>query len=159
MKKIILAAALVLLPSGSAYAATANGTANATVVAPISVAHNSGAALNFGTFTADTGGTVTVTAGGSGSVSGRVVFVSGSANRADGFTVTGDGNRGFTISTGSGSVSDGTNSMAFTTTPSAATGTLSSGTATFTVGGTLTVGSGQAANAYTGSYVATVNYQ
>ena len=69
MKKIILAAALVLLPSGSAYAATANGTANATVVAPISVAHNSGAALNFGTFTADTGGTVTVTAGGSGSVS------------------------------------------------------------------------------------------
>ena len=91
MKKIILAAALVLLPSGSAYAATANGTANATVVAPISVAHNSGAALNFGTFTADTGGTVTVTAGGSGSVSGRVVFVSGSANRADGFTVTGAG--------------------------------------------------------------------
>ena len=163
MKKIVLAAAMVALSSGSAYAASTSGSASAIVVSPISVSHNAGASLNFGSFTAGTGGTVAVTSGGSGSVTGGaggVTFVSGYVNSADAFTVNGDGSRGFTISTASGSVNDGFgNSMPFTTTPSAATGTLSGGTASFTVGGTLTVGSGQTANPYSGSYLATVNYQ
>ncbi len=158
MKKIVLAAALVALSSGAAHAATAAGSATATVIAPITIAHVVGASLNFGTFDASTGGTVTVTAAGAGTASG-VSFVSGSVNAADGFNVTGDGTRSFNITTTGGNVTSGSNTMAFTTSPSAATGTLVAGLASFTVGGVLTVTSGQSVGSYTGSYNATVVYQ
>ncbi len=155
MKKIVLAAALVALSSGAAHAATANGVATATVVAPISVTHDALTSLNFGVFTAGTGGSVIVDSAGVGSVTGAVVFLSGSTNSVDGFDVAGDGTRGYTISTAGGAMGG----MSFTTTPSATTGALVAGVGSFTVSGTLTVPSGQAAGAYTGAYVATVNYQ
>ena len=156
MKKIVLAAALVALSSGAAHAATANGAASATVVAPISVTHDALTSLNFGTFLVGaSGGSVAVDAAGAGSVSGTVVFLSGSTNSVDAFDVAGDGTRGYTISTAGGTMGG----MSFSTTPSAATGALVAGVGSFTVSGTLTVPSGQAAGAYTGSYVATVNYQ
>ena len=157
MKKIVLAAALVALSSGSAYAAQGTGSATANVIAPIAVTHTVGASLNFGTFDAGTGGTVTVTAANVASSTG-VTVVSGSTTSADAFTIAGDGTRGYTISTAAGSVTSGLNSMAFTTTPSAATGALVAGAGSFTVGGTLTVSSGQAVGSYAGSYIATVNY-
>lgn len=158
MKKLLIAAAVVALSSGSAYAATATGSASATIVAPISVTHTIGASLNFGTFDAGTGGSVTVTQAGLGTAGGSVTFVSGSVNTADAFTVAGDGNRAFTVVTTGSNVTSGVNSMAFTTS-APATGTLLVGVGAFTVGGTLTVGSGQAVGSYTGSYTATVNYQ
>jgi hypothetical protein len=158
MKKIVLAAVLVALSSGAAHAATATGSATATIVTPIAITHVSGATLDFGTFDAGTGGSVSVTQGGVGSVGGGVLFVSGNANSADAFDVTGEGSRAFNISTTGGTVSNGSATMAFTTS-SPTTGTLSSGAASFNVGGSLTVAAGQAIGTYTGSYSATVVYQ
>jgi hypothetical protein len=167
MKKFVIAAAVVALSAGSAFAAgptgntsQATGSASASVVSPITVTHDTGAALSFGTFTAGTGGTVTVTAGGTASPpTGDVGLLSGGTASADAFTVAGDASRNFTISTAGGNVTSGTNSMAFTTSASATSGTLdATGAATFTVGGTLTVGSGQTPGSYTGSYTATVTY-
>ncbi|OYW47651.1 MAG: hypothetical protein B7Y36_17070 [Novosphingobium sp. 28-62-57] len=164
MKKILLAAAVAAAIPGSAFASsgntsTANGTATATIVAPIVLTHTSGAALNFGRFTTGTGGTVTVSAGGVGSVGGDVAFVPGSSSTSDGFTVAGDSGRSFSIVTTGGTVSSGSANMTFTTTPSAASAALSSaGTASFTVGGTLTVPGTAAAGSYSGSYSATVTY-
>ncbi len=161
MKKFVIAAVAVALSSGSAYAATANGSATAEVVAPITLTHTPAATINFGMFAAGTGGSVTVTTAGVGSAGGGVTLVAGSINSADAFTVSGSALRGYTIATAAGTVNSGVNSMNFTTTPSAATGILTAvtGTGGFTVGGTLTVPSGQATGSYTGSYVATVLYQ
>lgn len=156
---VMAAAAASPLFAGSAFAATAQGTATATVVAPITLTHTSGAALAFGSFTAGTGGTVAVTSAGAGSKTGGVVFVANSANTADAFTVGGDASRAFTISTSGSTVVSGANSMSFTTSASSTSGTLgTTGAASFTVGGTLTVGANQAAGSYTGSYDATVTY-
>ena len=163
MKKFIVAAAVVALSSGTAYAAsgstsTATGAASATVVSPIVLTHTAGATLGFGKFTVGTGGTVVVTSAGAGSATGDVGLIPGNTYSADAFTVAGDGTRTFSISTGGGTVVNGAKSMAFTTTPSAATGTLVAGAASFTVGGTLTVVGTETAGAYVGSYTATVTY-
>ena len=167
MKKIILGAALIALSAGAAQAdtgstSTATGSATATVVAPLKIVHPATAALNFGTFTAGTGGTVVVTSAGVGSVTGDVGTVNGNANSADQFTVTGDGTRSFNITTSTGNqVSTGgatpaTMAFAVATPASAA---LVAGAYTLNVGGTLTVANNQAAGAYTGSYTVTVTYQ
>jgi hypothetical protein len=164
MKKILLFAVVALSFAAPAYAApgnasTASGAAAATVVAPIVLTHTASSALNFGSFTTGTGGTVVVTAAGAGSVTGDVGFVPASTEAADQFTVKGDINRSFTVTTGSGSVSNGSVSMAFTTVPSTASATLSaSGTGAFAVGGTLTVVGTETAGTYNGSYNATVAY-
>ena len=165
MKKLLLCAGLALTVTAPAYASsgntsTASGTAAANVVTPIVLTHG-GSTLNFGSFTTGTGGTVIVTAAGSGSVSGDVGFVPGSSETADAFTVKGDTSRNFSISTTGGTVSNsgGTVSMAFSTVASAASGTLDgSGNGAFTVGGTLTVTGSETAGAYTGTYNATVAY-
>lgn len=164
MKKIILASVIAIVSATPAFAAsgnssTTNGAATATIVAPIVLTHTSGAALGFGRFSTGTGGTVVVTSAGVGSITGDVAFVPGSTNSADAFTVAGDNGRSFSISTAAGSVTDGTDTMTFTTSASLATDTLSAtGTGGFTVGGTLTVAGTEGANAYTGSYAATVTY-
>lgn len=164
MKKIILASAIALVSASPAFAAsgnssTATGSATATIVEPIVLTHTPGALLGFGRFTTGTGGSVTVSAAGVGSIGGDVAFVPGSSNSADAFTVTGDTGRAFSIATTGGNVSAGSTNIAFTTSASAANGTLSgAGTASFTVGGTLTLAGTEAAGAYTGSYSATVTY-
>ncbi|KPF80085.1 MAG: DUF4402 domain-containing protein [Novosphingobium sp.] len=164
MNKFFPAALIAVATAGPAYAApgntsTATGTATATIVAPIVLTHPASASLNFGRFTRGTGGTVTVTAAGAGSVGSDVTFVPGSTTAADSFTVAGDANRSYSIATTGGNVTSGGTSLAFTTTPSAATGTLStSGTGSFTVGGTLTVTGTAPTGAYTGTYSATVAY-
>lgn len=163
MKSFVIAATAAILVSTPAFAAgntaSTSGTATATVIAPITLQHASGAALGFGKFTTGTGGSVTVSPSGAGSVSGDVTFVSGNTNSADAFAVTGEASRSFAITTTAGSVSKGSVSMAFTTVPSATALTLSStGTATFTVGGTLTVAGTETAGNYSGTYNATVTY-
>ena len=168
MKKIILASTAVFgiamaspAPAfaGTGNTSTATGSATATIVAPIVLTHPVGAALNFGRFTTGTGGTVSVTAAGTGSVGSDVTFVPGSTNAADSFTVAGDSSRAFAITTTGGNVTSGATNLAFTTTASAASATLSAGgTSSFTVGGTLTVSGTAPAGAYTGTYSATVTY-
>ncbi|MCU0946747.1 MAG: DUF4402 domain-containing protein [Porphyrobacter sp.] len=164
MKKLIILAAAAAVVSTPAMAApgntsTAQGAATAEVVAPITLTHVNGAALNFGTFTTgDAGGTVVVTQAGAGNATGEVTLLGGSVEAADAFTVAGDANRAFTIATTGGSVSNGTDTMNFTTN-AATSGTLNaSGAASFSVGGTLTVVGGASAGAYTGSYNVTVAY-
>lgn len=163
MKKIILASAIVLASAAPAFAASGNtssasGSANATIVEPIVLTHVSTAALAFGTITTGTGGSVTVSSAGIGSVGGDVAFVPGSVNSADQFTVTGDAGRSFSIATTGGNVSAGATSIPFTTSASAASGTLTGGAASFSVGGQLSLAGTEAAGAYTGTYSATVTY-
>ncbi|KUR71865.1 hypothetical protein AQZ52_08145 [Novosphingobium fuchskuhlense] len=168
VKKIILASTIAALGvlatatpafAGSGNQSTANGTATATIVAPIVLTHPAAASLNFGRFTTGTGGTVTITAAGAGSVGSDVTFVPGSATSADQFTVAGDASRSFSITTTGGNVTSGSTNLAFTTSPSAATAALgTTGTASFTVGGTLTVTGTAPAGSYTGTYSATVTY-
>lgn len=166
--KRILAAVTIVASIGtiadakaaSGNTSTAAGSASATVVAPIVLTHTSGSALNFGKFTVGTGGTVVVTSGGAGSVTGDVGFVPGSGNTADAFSLTGDNSRNFGITTTGGTITNGSKTMTFTTVASSATGTTSAtGTYSFTVGGTLTVVGTETAGSYTGTYNATVTYQ
>lgn len=163
MKKTFIGAIALMLPAAAIAAPgdtdTEQGTATATVVAPIVLTHDGGA-LAFGSFLAGTGGTVVVTPTGAGSVTGDVAFVTGSTNSSDSFTVKGDAGRAYTISSAAGSVSNGTETMSFTTAVSAASDTLDvNGDGAFTVGGTLTVVADQAPGDYTGNYDATVAYQ
>ena len=162
MNKFLIAAAVVALSSAPAFAAnntaTASGTASATVVAPITLTHTAGKNLNFGAF-ASAAGSVTVNADSTNSTTG-LSLISGATTAADGFTVGGDANRVFDITTTGGTVKNGAISMSFTTSAAATSGTLSAaGAATFAVGGTLTVVGTEAAGAYTGTYTATVTYE
>ena len=162
MKKIILAAAAVAFATPAMAApgdtATDSGTATAEIVAPITITHDGGA-LDFGIVIPGTAvGTVVVTQGGAGSVTGDAMFVSGSSNTADSFTVTGDANRAYSIVTTGGSVASGTNTMSFTTDAPASSTLSATGSDSFSVGGTLSVGANQAAGVYTGTYSATVTY-
>lgn len=169
MKKYaIIAAFAAALTSAPAFAQAlddnqAQGSATAEVIAPITVTHVSGAALNFGQFAATRAGTVTVTQTGT-RTSADVDLAAGSVPSADSFTVAGDRGRAFSIATSSSNVvthADG-DTMTFTV-DAPTTGTLSSpssgnGTANFNVGGALAVVAGQKAGDYTGSYTVTVNY-
>ena len=164
MKKFfpaVLIALTVASPTlaGTGNTSTATGTATATIVAPIVLTHPASASLNFGRFTRGTGGTVTVTATGVGSVGSDVTFVPGSTTAADSFTVAGDANRSYSIATSGGNVTSGATNLAFTPAASASTATLSAtGTGSFTVGGTLTVTATAPTGAYSGTYTATVSY-
>ena len=165
MKKIAIAGIILAVSSTSAFAqssSTANGVAQAVVVGPLQLYHVTNAALNFGSFTAGAGGTVAINPAGAATFTGPTQ-VTGSAPTADGFTVAGDPNRSFSITLGTGTITDAAgDTMAFTTiVPSNATsGTLNgTGTGAFTVGGTLTVASGQHTGSYAGSYPLTITYQ
>ena len=88
MKKIILAAvaATIAVPAAAAPGDTATdqGSATATIVAPISILHDGGA-LDFGVIVSPTvNSTVTVSAGSASTTSGDAVVLSGGA--ADSFT-------------------------------------------------------------------------
>ena len=154
MKKIVLAAAVAALTATPALAATDQGVATATVVAPITITHTTGAALDFGAFAA-AAGQVSVSTAGAASSTGPVQLGTVSA---DSFDVAGDAGRTFSISLTGGTVTNGLDTMNFSTT-AAATGTLDGlGAASFTVGGTLVVAGTESAGTYTGSYDATVEY-
>ncbi len=166
MKKIILAtfAAAIAVPAAAAPGDTdtTQGAATAEIVAPISITHDAGAALSFGTVASGDAGTVVVTQAGALDAASTATTLNGSTYSADSFTVSGDAGRSFSITTTGGNVTSGGDSMAFTT-DAPASGTLSSpasgpGTASFSVGGTLSVLANQAAGDYTGSYDATVTY-
>ena len=144
--------------SGSAVAASATGTANATVLTPIAIA--TGNTLEFGSFSAPTAGTVVVSTAGSRSATGGVLLIPGGTVRAGTFTVTGTGTQGFAISY-PGSVNltrdGGSETMALQVSGDA-TSALVGGTKTIDIAGTLTVDASQASGSYTGTYSMTVEY-
>jgi hypothetical protein len=162
--KLALVSAFALGASAlgvNAYAATATGTATATVIAPIGITAD--VDLAFGKFAAGTGGTVVMDPAGARTATGGVVLSTVVPGAAASFSVTGDNNATYAITLPgiATTITSGVNNMSvgtFTSTPSA-TGTLSGlGAQTVTVGGTLTVATGQVAGAYTGSFDVTVEY-
>lgn len=124
-------------------------------------------ALSFGSFTAGSGGSVTVSAGGGRLKSGGVILVNqGSSASAAQFTVTGTPGTTIDITLPSDGVvvlSDGAaGTMAvngFTSSPSGSGVLSGGGTLLISVGATLTVGSQQTPGNYAGSFIVTVNYQ
>lgn len=146
----------------SASAAAASGAARATVASALKITHPVGSALRFGTFSAGTGGTVSVSQTGAGSFTGDIGTVAGSSVSADSFTITGDTTRAFTFTGSSANIvsmgSPAAASMSFSLSMPAAA-TLASGTYTLRVGGTLNVAANQSPGAYSGSYTVTVTYQ
>jgi len=159
----ILAAALYLSPaSWAAPVATATGTANATIVTPISIlAVNT---LEFGQIIAPAANaTVTVSTAGARSSTDTILQTETGVRQAT-FTVSGQAAYNFTVTLPSAAVTLNGPSGAtmtvdtFTSDPNG-TGTLDgTGNKTLNVGATLHVGGSQAAGSYTGSFDVTVNY-
>jgi hypothetical protein len=147
--------------SGGAFAASATGTASATVLAPIAIGTT--VPLNFGSFAGNAAGSVTIapTLAGTRSFTG-VVLTSGVAGTAAKFTVTGTGNAtfGVTYTNPTFNVLNGSGGTMSVTTTGATSGTLAAGTLDLYVGGTLTVAASQAAGAYTNnsSMIVVVEY-
>jgi hypothetical protein len=160
-----LAAAGLALP-GVSLAANATASSSSTVVTPITITKS--ADLAFGKFAAGTGGTVTVSTSGARTVSGTVVGMSSTTTAAK-FDVAGETGATYTITLGGTTVlTSGSDTMAFasvsdltganTVAGNVTSGVLTAGTQSVYVGGVLTVGSAQAPGTYTGSVVATVEY-
>jgi len=152
---------VVALTMGSeAQAAEATGTAQATVVIPISIAATS--VMEFGNIAGTpTAGTVVLTTA-SVATGTNVDVLSGTTPAAAVFTVTGFGNTVFTMTLPADNVVtliDGTGaSMSLSTFTSDVASALSGGTEVFAVGATLGVGINQSTGAYSGTYTVTVNY-
>jgi len=153
---------MVALLGANSYAASDTANATATVMTPISIAKDND--LDFGAFSASTGGTVSIAEDGSRSATGAVVLSASDTGNNAQFTVSGQASATYAITLpgdGTVTITDGSNTMdvdTFTSNPSG-TGTLSGGgSQTLNVGATLTVGSGQAAGSYTGTFDVTVEY-
>jgi spore coat protein U-like protein len=160
--------ALAIGGAGSAMAANnATATSTSTVIAPISITKS--ADLSFGSFAAGASlGTVTLSPNGTRAVTGGAVAAGGTVTAAK-FDVTGDVSKGYTITLGGTSVlTSGTDTMGFTTisdlsasaitTGNVTAGTLTGGPQSIYVGGVLNVAINQPAGTYTGTVIATVNY-
>lgn len=162
-KMCLVLASTTMLTTG-VQAATGGGTSTATIVTPITITPVNN--LAFGKLDAKTGGTVNMTVGGARSIaSGTTVLMNtGNTSNQATFTIGGEANATYAITlpadgvvtlTGAGTAMpvDG-----FVSNP-AATGTLSgAGAQTVNVGAVLTVGSGQTAGPYTGSFDVIVEY-
>jgi hypothetical protein len=161
---LITGVLLALAPShafaASGTVATQTGTTTATIVAPLTLQHTPGAVLNFGTMVVGAGGgDIILTTLGAGIAIGNVALVPSGPTSADKFSVAGDPNRNYSVTTGSGYVVAGSSSMLFATSPAANQATLgATGTGTISVGGSLQVGAGIAPGIYTGTYTVTIAY-
>lgn len=162
--KLGLAVILAGIYSSGVTGATVNGTATATVIAPLILTETT--PMSFGTIAAGaTGGTVVLSTAGARAVTGDVNAIAAGPGAAGAFTVQGEAAQAYTMTIAPGTLSDGLgNTMAvgtFVYTPPVLTG----GADAFNVGATLTVGGSQAAGAYsTGTlpggapFVITANY-
>jgi len=157
--------------SNVAHAAQASANASGTVVAPIAI--SAAANLVFGSFAPGAGGTVTVSTSGVRQASGPILMGAATPGAAR-FNISGEAGSSYSI-THSGSavltntIGTGGETMILTkfsdltganaTAGTAAAGTLDgAGTQSLYVGGTLTVGAAQAPGVYTGTVIATVEY-
>lgn len=162
---LVSAAAIGLLSAAPAFAqagpvASTNGTADATIVNPISVAQASGGELKFGTL-AGQAGTIEIDPDGTVTPSSPNLYVSGTQQPAS-FIVSGQTGLHYTPSLPLSSVviTDGTNNMTVSalTISDAPVGGHVVGTDNFKVGGTLTVNAGQVAGSYSGQFAVNVQY-
>ena len=161
------AAALAIGFSMPGQAAQATANATATVVTPITITAVKD--LVFGSFAPGAGGTVTVSTSGVRSNTGAVLLT-GALPGAARFNITGDPSTTYSIThSGSAALTSGPSSMALTkfsdlTAANAVAGVANAGvlsaagTQSLYVGGTLVVAAAQAPGVYTGTVVATVEY-
>jgi hypothetical protein len=171
LKAMALASAMVLGGIGNAQAADGTGTANATVVRPITITASS-PNLRFGSFsTSAAGETVAIAADGTRALTGALGL--GTAQNAFGaasFTVGGEGGLTYAITlptttnitTGTGLPAETMAVSSFVSNPSG-TGTLSgtagaAGTQTLLVGATITTVASQVSGIYSGAFTVTVAY-
>ena len=157
-----VAGAFLQMPLAQAASVSVTGTA--TIVTPISITSIQN--LVYGKIEANTGGTVILSTTGARTKTGAVTLVStGSAQNQAIVRVAGVASSTYSITLpadGTVNLSDGASHTmpvsTFVSNPSG-TGTLSaSGTQDVNIGATLVVASAQAANAYTGSFSVSVDY-
>lgn len=143
--------------STGAMAASANGTANATIIDAIAITAD--LSLEFGTIINGAANTVTVDTAGARTATDATQLAGGTVRAAE-FTVTGDPGRAYTVTIPSPiSVTFGADSMNVGNFSHNASLTIpGTGSETFQVGGDLSVANGQAAGTYTGTLVVQVNY-
>ena len=171
LKAMAFASVLVLGGIGNAQAADGTGTANATVVRPITISASS-PHLRFGSFsTSAAGQTVAIATNGARTVTGALgVGTTQNAFGAASFTVGGEGALTYAITlptttditTGTGLAAETMAVSGFVSNPSG-TGTLSgsagaAGTQTLLVGATITTVASQVAGVYSGTFTVTVAY-
>jgi hypothetical protein len=165
LPRLGLAAALTALTITVANADTINGTATATVIAPLSIVENT--AMDFGSIAGGAAaGTVVMDATGGRTATGDAEIIAVSPGTAAIFTITGEALQVFSVSYTDGTLTDtaGGNPMTVDTFTDTADGLLSAATESFTVGATLNVGVNQFADSYStanpsgASYTITVNY-
>lgn len=163
----LLAAALGACLAVPVQAAQDTANATGTVVTPIAIL--AAGNLVFGSFAPGAGGTVTVSTSGVRSASGPILMT-GAATSAARFDITGEASSTYSIThSGSATLTSGANTMALSkfsdlsaanaTAGNPLTGTLDgAGAQSLYVGGTLAVGAAQAPGVYTGTVIATVEY-
>ena len=159
--KILAMASAAALLAAPAFAADANSTAGAEIVAPLQVANT--APLYFGTIAPSTtaSDTVIVNAAGAKTCGAELTCLTTDHTPAA-FDVTGEADYSYSITLPSSvNISNGAGgTMAVNNfTGSKASGTLTAGADDFTVGGTLAVAANQASGEYTGTFAVTVEYQ
>lgn len=143
-------------------ATTASATATAEVLSSLTV--TSTADLQLGQIAANTGGTVTVNADSTVASSGALISTGTRSPAA--FDVAGSPDAMVIVTLPAAPVNltrvSGTETMSlggFNTNPNGAFQLDNTGAGSFTVGGTLTVGSGQVPGVYTGTFSVSVEYQ
>lgn len=151
--------------SSNVFAATGDGNASAVIVAPLAIQEDQ--AMSFGQISPDATNQTTVTVGltnnvfNSGAVNAGLV---GGTPLSGQFTISGSGNSTYVLSFTAGSLLCQTPATCFADTMAVgnfshnSTQTLSGGLEQFEVGADLTVGAGQNAGDYQGTYQITVTY-
>lgn len=176
MSKLALAIGALVMAGGAMAQSTAttnDATANATVIAPITIAKN--LSLEFGNVVAGAG-TVTIAAADGTRTNTPPTLSPGATQqglvRAATFDVTGEGTSTYAITlpatavelTQTGTPTNKMTVTAFTVAAGATgsvagtVGTLAAGAGVLNVGATLNVAAAQPAGAYTGTYAVTVAY-
>jgi hypothetical protein len=171
MKKILLIFAAILLMAGFTNKVMAQATdtksndAKASIIGAIALTVAN--PLEFGAITPGTGGTVIIDVEGGRTKTGTVGLVTGTAPTAASYTVTGTGLATYAITIPTDPIiitnTTGASETMEVTEMDCSYGALTSvfaagGTDAFTVGGTLTVLTGQVAGFYTGPFEVTVAY-
>lgn len=164
MKNILLAVVFVFL-ANFAFATTttpnAEGTAQASIVAPLTLAHVGGSALNFGTWvqpTAAASVTIPTDADSVSVASGTVERIAASTVSRDHFTVTGaSADVQYSVNLPS-SIQIDKSSDHMTVSAFHASCESNCTASDLYIGGTLAIGANQAAGDYEGHYNLTITY-
>ncbi len=159
----LVGAALSAVSFASAASAATSATANASAEVLTTLTLTANSSLNFGQIAANTGGSVTVNADSTASSSGTLI--STGTRAPAGFTVTGTPNASVVLTLPTSATltrSGGTDTMSISglnAHPAGAFQLGSTGSSNFSIGGTLTVASGQVAGVYNGTFSVSVEYQ